>query len=198
MRTFDISGRAGLTLQFSGTLPNTVRTISPILLAPPSPHYIHFVNGVTGMLVNDTLTGQTSGATFKIINWFISAGTLAAGSAKGVMFLSAPTGTITLGENLRDATPALVCVAGSQVITIPGWHEGMEVRSAFLSIETNNVRATCCGMPATTNAGSPASFGLQLLPTDWFELREENNIRRLSFVNENTASTATITLALSF
>jgi hypothetical protein len=85
----------------------------PPVNRPQGQHSIAFTSGGTyQILIGDTITGATSGATGTVGGVKVTSGTLAAGTAAGTIYLTAKTGTFQ-AENLNVG-------ANSNVATVSG------------------------------------------------------------------------------
>jgi hypothetical protein len=96
----------------------------------PSPYTLDFTSGgAYEVLVGNTLTGATSGATAVVSEIILSGGTWAGADAAGTFYFSSQVGTF-VAENLNDA------VGGADVCTIAG-------DSTPVDCSGNCLRITC-------------------------------------------------------
>jgi len=198
MRSFEMTGIAGLFLQYSGPLLDTVTSIDGDVLTPPTRQYLRFTAGITGLVVGVTLTGETSAAVVRVEGVIITAGTLAGSDAAGIIFVTVVSGTPVTDENLRVATTTY-CISRTAVLTIPQSGASLEAKSIVVLCETNPVRILFDGSdPTDAGATGDVSFGILLNPLDSYSIKGWTNVRNLKMINANTASNGVINLVVSY
>ena len=198
-RTFDTQGIAGLTVQYSGNLLDTVIGFDDCLLSPPTTDYFRFKTGIVGFGKGSYLTGGTSGCIVRIEDIAISVGSLATSDAEGIAFITLVTGTITAGENLNDATPTTMCVALSTNLSMPfgeSVKHSLRAKAVSVYVETNSIRVCYDGSSPTNAAESTdwASFGGVLVATDILNLKEWMNVKNFKWINAASSANSKVTV----
>ncbi len=150
---FQSAGEGEINLQYNDTLQNSAMTIDKNLLHPPTPWFMNFTAGATGLAANTNYTATGSGAVIRAIAVVITAGTLAGSTAQGVIFFNVVSGAIASGDTFSYWT----------MQGLPQNCPMVQAKSVTITCETNAMRFTVSGVPPTNSAGTPASFG-QVLP----------------------------------
>ena len=75
---------------------------------------LEFDTGLSEIVDGASINGQTSGATATVTRVVVQSGTWAAGNAKGILIVTAVTGTFQAGENIRVGTTAKAKALGAQ------------------------------------------------------------------------------------
>ena len=96
----EILGSAGLYLNYSGNLLDTVQSLPACVTSPTTLKYCRFSAGVTGLVPGLQVTASVSGAILNIVDVVITVGTLAGGDAAGILFVEEVSGTLATAQNL--------------------------------------------------------------------------------------------------
>lgn len=199
MNTFEMAGIAGLYLKYSGDFLDVARGIDAVVLNPPCRTYIRYTAGLTGLAVGAVLTGGTSTAVLNVEGVVITAGTLAGNDAEGIIFVTVVSGIPVTDEDLSDATPTVLAVSRSAVLTIPSSGSALEAKSILITCETGQIRCLWDGSdPTTSTETGDANFGLLLNPTDSNLIKGWTNCRNLKIINAVAATNGVANVFISY
>ena len=112
---------AGLMLSAAGAIQlKSVTGVQPFT-GTEGMYSIAFTSGSTAPVVNETLTGATSGATGIVVDFHLASGTWAGGDAAGVLYIKQKSVTAFVAEDLNGAT------AGANCATVGGAAAGISL-----------------------------------------------------------------------
>lgn len=196
IHTYD--GDAFITLQYDGDVLDSAKGLDEWILHPKGQqynHYCYFISGQSTSLVDGVkLTGQTSGAVIKVGRVITTGGALASNTGAGIMFFQKLSGEIVSGENLRVSTTTYA-VSASASLDAP---IGRPARSAFIVVETNDIRIACGGVAPTNSAGTPANFGVLISSGQNTVIGGWHSVKTLQMIHAASGSNASVTVIVSY
>lgn len=176
-------------------LTDTATTMAKCLMNPPTEYLVPFTTGGNDMYRGQLLTGATSSAVVRVVDWVQTGGSNAGDNMTGVAFIEMVSGTITAGENLA---------VGASVKMVPVTAEikhgayGLSPKAMYISCETQNMRYTMSGIPPTNSDATPASMGHLLTAGDELMITGWQNIKRFSFINAVSTSNGALHMTVMY